>query len=253
MSLEHNPYTGTELLPQLRVAWSPAASVWLWGSLSRAVRAPSRIDRELYQPAEPPHALAGGPDFASEVSHVLELGLRAQPDPALSFGFTLFRHEHHGLRSLALTPEGAQFRNDIDGHSQGVQGWASWRALPAWRLDAGLVVLDQALRVRAGRTDLGGINALGNDPPYWASLRSSLDLGDTWRWQVQVRHVGDRPMPEVPAYTAVDTRVAWSPRPEMEAALAVRNATDPSHPEWGTAASRVELRRQVELQWRWAW
>ncbi|HZF78677.1 MAG TPA: TonB-dependent receptor, partial [Rubrivivax sp.] len=54
-SLEKNPYTGTEVLPSLRLAWRPVASGLAWAGLSRAVRAPSRIDREVFQPAQPPY------------------------------------------------------------------------------------------------------------------------------------------------------------------------------------------------------
>ena len=47
----------------------------LWGALSRAVRAPARLDRDIYAAAAtPPFILAGGPDFVSEVANVSELG-----------------------------------------------------------------------------------------------------------------------------------------------------------------------------------
>ena len=61
---------------------------------SRAVRAPSRIDREFFSPAAPPFVIAGGPDFESEVSNVYELGYRAQATRELSFSITGFYHDH---------------------------------------------------------------------------------------------------------------------------------------------------------------
>lgn len=253
LSLEHNPYTGVEALPSLRAAWTPAAHLTLWGSLSRAMRAPSRVDREFFQPAEPPHLLDGGPGFDSERSTVLELGLRGTAGPALAFGATAFRHEHRGLRSVAATPSGLQFRNDIEGHTQGVQAWWRWHPHRSWRLDGGLVVLDQERRVRQGGQDFGGMAALGNDPDHWLQLRSSVDLSPHWTWDSQLRHVGRRPAPDVPAYTALDMRVAWRLRPSAELALAARNLTDERHAEWGVPANRVELRRSAWLQLRWTW
>src|SRR6185369_5457075 len=64
---ENNPYTGTETLPSARLAWKPDERRLVWTALSRAVRAPSRIDRELFVPTQPPFVLAGGPQFRSEV------------------------------------------------------------------------------------------------------------------------------------------------------------------------------------------
>jgi iron complex outermembrane receptor protein len=78
LKLDRNVYTGTEFLPSARLAWKPRADQLVWASASRAVRAPSRIDREFYLPATPPFAIAGGPDFKSETADVFELGYRAQ-------------------------------------------------------------------------------------------------------------------------------------------------------------------------------
>jgi len=250
-SVESNPYTGTEVLPSARLAWQARPTATAWASLSRAVRAPSRIDREFFQPAAPPFVLAGGPDFLSEVSNVLELGWRGQPGSSLSYSFTLFRHEHSRLRSVARTPAGLQFRNDNEGRTRGLEAWARWRPVAHWRLDAGGVLLRQRLATRAGAADFGGLAALGNDPRHWATLRSSLDLTAQAAWDLSVRRTGARPNPVVPAYTAVDTRLAWKPAPGTEVALAVMNLLDDGHPEWGAPANRVEHERSVQLQLHW--
>jgi iron complex outermembrane receptor protein len=251
LSAERNPYTGTELLPNLRLGWQVRPDNLLWVAWSRAVRAPSRTDREFHQPGQPPYLIAGGPQFDSEVSSVIETGWRSQPTDTWSFDLGLFHHEHRGLRSLARTPAGLQFRNDIDGRTSGMRGWTRWRAQPGWRIDAGFVALRQSLRVRTGATDFGGLAVLGNDPRHWLSLRSSLDLGARWAWDVSVRRVGARPQPAVPAYTAIDSRLAWSTGNEWELALVLRNIGDPRHPEWGAPANRVEHQRSALLQLQW--
>jgi iron complex outermembrane receptor protein len=251
MSLEHNPYTGLEVLPSLRLAWRAGPNHLGWAAWSRSARAPSRVDREFFQPGQPPFRVAGGPDFESEISQVLEVGWRAQPAPAWSWDLAAFHHEHRGLRSMAPTPAGLQFRNDIDGRVSGLRGWSRWRATPSWRLDAGFVLMRQQLRLRPGAVDAGGLASLGNDPRHGWSLRSSLDLGAHVAWDLAVRRVGARPAPAVPAYTAVDTRLAWMPARGWELALLVNNLADPAHPEWGVASNRVEHRRAATLQVRW--
>src|SRR5690606_2280290 len=79
LKLETNDYTGTESLPSARLAWKPAANRLVWTALSRAVRAPSRYDRDVFFPGTPPFLVIGGPNFRSEVADVVELGYRAQP------------------------------------------------------------------------------------------------------------------------------------------------------------------------------
>lgn len=77
--LERNDYTGWEYLPTGRLAWKPSDQWVLWSSASRAVRPPSRLDREVFFPGTPPYLVVGGPRFESEVASVLELGCRAVP------------------------------------------------------------------------------------------------------------------------------------------------------------------------------
>src|SRR5579864_7250556 len=47
MKLEHNDYTGFEVMPSVRLAWAPNAHHTLWLAISRALRAPSRYDTNL--------------------------------------------------------------------------------------------------------------------------------------------------------------------------------------------------------------
>lgn len=250
-SAERNPYTGTEMLPSLRIARSgDADDVW-WASLSRAVRAPSRIDREFHVPATPPYVYAGGPDFRSEVSDVVEIGHRAQLLPGFAFSMTAFHHEHRRLRSITPTAQGAVLENNIEGSTSGLQGWFNWRAMRRWRLQGGGVALDQRLRVREGETDAGGLRALGNDPDYWWSVRSSFEVTPRLVWDLSVRHVASLPDPRVPAYTTVDTSLAWRLHSDAELTLVMRNLFDGGHAEWGAPGNRAEFDRSASVLLRW--
>ena len=249
--LESNSFTGREWLPSARLAWRFAPEHTAWAALSRAVRAPSRIDRELYIPGNAPYFLAGNPTFGSEVSNVLQIGYRGQPFRALSWSATVFHHEHSRLRSLRPLPGGAIFANDLEGRTSGLESWASYQVNRAWRLIAGFVVLDQDLRLRAGGVDFGGEAALGNDPSHWWTLRSRLDITSRHQLDVTVRRVGALKLPEVPAYTAVDARFGWQVSREIEVGLVLRNLFDPNHPEWGAAPNRVEHQRSALFQLLW--
>ena len=247
-SVESNPYTGAEVLPGLRLGWTTTEGNLLWAAYSRAVRAPSRIDREFFSPAQPPFSIAGGPRFDAEISNVFELGYRSQSSSRLSYSLTLFDAEHRRLRSLSPTPSGLQFENDVRGFTRGLETWGRWRVSDRWRLDAGLVLQNQKLRVRDGAVDAAGLASLGNDPRHFASIRSALDFGPAWTWSLAVRRVGARPDPDVPGYTAVDTRVAWKVNEHADIAFGAHNLFDRRHPEWGPATSRAEIERSVFVQ-----
>src|SRR5690606_37808055 len=86
--VEHNEFSGFEIQPSGRLAWTPSAAATVWGALSRAVRSPSRIDVDyrlptFQVPEGTPH-VAGGPNFDSEKLLAAELGTRLHPGPAWS-------------------------------------------------------------------------------------------------------------------------------------------------------------------------
>ena len=253
LKFESNDYTGWEHLPSLRLAWKPAADKLLWTALSRAVRAPSRLDRELFAPGSPPFTmLAGGPTFRSEISNVFEIGYRAQLPNAVSYSITAFYHDHDHLRSLEPAPGGGfVLGNLMEGSTKGIEAWGSYQATGTWRLSGGAVLLDQDLKRKPDSLDPTGPSALGNDPEFQWMLRSSHSFAPRQELDLMLRHVGELPAPSVPAYTAVDARYAWRARRDLEVSLTMQNLTDSSHPESGAAPARSEFARGAFLKLRW--
>lgn len=252
--LERNDYTGTEKLPSARLAWKATPERLLWTALSRAVRAPARLDRDirLPPPTLPAYLIAGGPDFVSEVANVFELGWREQVGPRVSFSVTAFHSRWDRLRS-GQRPPNALVQNMIDGTTQGLEAWGTWQVLPAWRLGAGLTLLREKLQVKPGSTDPEGPRALGNDPRQQWSLRSSFDISPTQQFDLNVRHVGALPDPVVSAYTAWGLRYSWRLRDDLTLAVAGENLFDPDHVEFGSIADRNVIDRSLLLQLTWSY
>jgi iron complex outermembrane receptor protein len=249
--LDRNTYTGIEALPNARLAWTLSDAQLLWTALSRVVRAPSRIDREFFSPGTPPFtALAGGPDFRSEVSRVLEIGYRVQASARLSYSLTGYHHRHKALRTLSPSPAGPVFANEGKGETTGIEGWGTWRPADHWRLSAGFMRQRQSLGLRPGAVDLLAPGANGNDPRGWLKLHAAIDLSAAHDLDVVLRRIGSLPAPHVPGYTAVDARLAWRMRPDAELSLVVQNLFDRRHAEWQTAAGRVEIERALLMQLR---
>ena len=262
MKVEHNIYTGAEYLPNLRLAWTPDASQLIWTSLSRSVRAPSRIDRDLYSPSTPVlilgklrYVLGGGPDFVSEVAKVAELGYRAQPRPDLSYSITAYYGKYDNLRTLepipltALSTALEQFENLGEGNERGVELWGRWQAAPNWRWNAGLVVQRVRTDLMPGSQDASGTIGLAtNDPSRHWLLRSSYDVTDNNQLDLTLRYMGSLPSPYVPAYYDMDAQWMWKPRPNLEVALIGQNLLHASHPEFAAAPGRSVFQRTALLK-----
>ena len=94
--LEHSSYSGLEHLPSARIGWRATDTTFLWSAISRAVRTPSRVDRDLVLPG----VLAANTTFESESLIAYEVGYRGQPLPRTTLSVSLFyRSEEHTLNS----------------------------------------------------------------------------------------------------------------------------------------------------------
>jgi iron complex outermembrane receptor protein len=234
----------------VRLAWQPGPDHLFWGAVSRAVRAPARLDHDIRLPgAGPPFFIVGGSDFVSEVANVFELGYRGQLEGRLNFSATAFRYEWDRLRSGELPP--ATVQNRIEGNTYGLELWGTLQATKAWRLSAGLTTLTERLHVEQGSTDPTGPSALANDPHYQWQLRSSFDLATDQDLDVSLRRVGRLPEPVVPAYYSLDARYAWRPRKNLELSATAQNLLDPGHPEFNALPGRSEIERAIFLRATW--
>jgi iron complex outermembrane receptor protein len=253
MRFEHNDYTGWEVLPNLHLAWNVGPNDLLWTGISRTVRAPSRIDRDLFI-ANPggtqAFSIAGGPDFDSETARVLELGYRGRALGAINFSATAFYSQYQRLRTLEPgSALGPQFRNLSEGTVRGIEMWGQWQVQPGWRIAGGLMVQRAAIRLLPGSLDLSSVFNLGtNDPGNTWSLRSAHDLSAHLQADLGLRHVGSLPHPYVPDYTELDARLAWQPYPNTELSLAGQNLLHRSHVEFGTLGNRQRIERALALR-----
>lgn len=255
LKLEDNDYTGIEHLPSLRLAWRPLERHMLWGAVSRAVRSPSRFDRDVYTPpAGPPFIVAGGPNFVSEVAKVVEIGYRVAPINTLTASVTVFHHDWDHLRSGTQLPLPIYLANDIEGTTYGIEMWADWQVLGPWRLSAGWNTLHKNLKFKPGKGDTVGTDnpTLHNDPSYQWMLRSTVDLPANVELDVSVRGVDALTVQPIPEYTELDARIAWQPRPYLELALVGRNLLHDSHPEFGALPARYEIERSFSGQLIWS-
>ena len=245
LKFDNNNYSGTETLPNVRLAWNPAPHHLLWASASRAIRAPSRIERDLFAPGNPAiingapfYLVAGGPDFDSEVANTYELGYRGQLTPALSYSLTAFYSEYDNLRTLtnSPTPLGLPivFTNEAHSILHGAEMWAQWQAARNWRLIGGLVVQDMEYGVDPGSIDPGVLvtSLAGSDPNYYWSLRSLWNITPRHELDIMLRGSGALSQPEVESYVSMDLRLGWKVSRELELSLLGQNLIGHEHTEF---------------------
>ena len=256
--IEHNDYTGWEYQPSTRLAWRVVPTHTVWSAISRAVRTPSRIDRDIYAPRDPPFTIVqGGPEFQSETLLAYELGYRAQPSSRLSLSVATFYNDYDDIRSVEQVNPPATFpvviRNGLEGETYGAELTADYRVADPWRLQAGYTRLIVHLRAKPGSTDTGAGLSEANDARNQLFLRSSFDL--PWRLELDVglRHVGDIANQGPPSYEELEMRLGWRPNDRLELSIVGQNLLDSRHAEFGTPASRHEIERSVygKVLWRY--
>jgi iron complex outermembrane recepter protein len=254
--VEHNDYTGFEVEPSGRLAWLLTQRQTLWGAISRAVRMPSRIDRDFYIPGNPPFLLTPGTNFVSEELLAYELGYRIEPHPRLLLSAAAFYNDYDKIRSLERVNPPAPFpvviANGLKGETYGAELTADYRLTDWWRLRAGYTELQIHLRPRPGSADTSnGANA-GHDPNHQFFLHSSVDLPANFQFDAAFRYVSHIANQSVPAYSELDLRLAWAPTPKLEFSVVGQNLLHAQHPEFGAPTSRQEIERSVygKVTWR---
>lgn len=241
VKLEQTSFTGLEVLPNARLAWQVDGRTLLWSAVSRAVRTPSRIDRQLVAPG----ILAPNPNFDSEKLTALEAGYRGQPLPNASLSISVYYNLYDDLRTTELSPSGGfpvRLDNGLRGRTVGVDVWGSYQVSARWRLSAGLNAIDKDFELKDGHADLTGGASLGNDPDFQLLLRSQINPTDALDIDLMLRRVDNLPKRAVPAYTELDARIAWRVVNGLELSVSGFNLLHERHAESGDAARRKATR-----------
>jgi iron complex outermembrane receptor protein len=270
--LEHNDFSGFEVQPSIRMAWLPSRNQTLWTAISRAVRVPTRLERDISidvsDPASNPIIrLLGSDDFEPEELIAYEAGYRWQPLEKLSLDLAVYYNDYDKLASLELgepfiNPDDGRTvlpvtnMNLMDGRTYGAELLVEWQPLPQWRLTANYSYIEMDL------TPLGvDVNRNewleGSTPHNLTGLRSLLTLGSL-EIDAQFRHQSRiRRMPLVitgeglDAYSELDLRIGWRASEYWDLSLVGQNLLHDEHLEFGPPENRGSLERAAYLKVEW--
>jgi iron complex outermembrane receptor protein len=280
--VEHNDYTGFEYEPNIRLRWNLSPRQMFWAAVSRAVRTPSRYDRDLevatglVNPPAPyqfPSAyLAGSSAFESETELAYEVGYRAELMEKVSLSISAFYNAYDDLRSTSSTPTTATyvfpypvvFENNLEGNTHGLELTANYQMLAWWRLHAGYDLLNEHIYVKPGQVDETGALNETADPRNQVFLRSSMDLPKDFQLDAELRWIdtltinsgptGGAVAGTVPSYFELNCRAAWHPTKALELSLVGENLLHNHHPEYGfPSPTREEIERSIfgKVAWRY--
>lgn len=246
---EHNDYTGFEAQPGLRVAFTPDVDQTWWAAVSRAVRAPTRVDtHSRFRPAPATGfvLIQGNPDYQSESCWTGEIGYRVQPNHAWFVDVATFYSVYDNLRSLEPTlPSGLPLVLDNlrEAETWGVELVCTLQPAQRWRLRANLNYLHEELRLQAGSLDTIGATLEASDPAWTGSIRSTLDLNHGLQVDGVLRGASARPGDALSGYVSADVRLAWRFSSDGEIALIGQNLLSPRHAEFPAAGAQPEVER----------
>jgi iron complex outermembrane receptor protein len=270
---ENNYFSGFDVEPSARLAWTPSSRRTFWAAVSRASRPPTRRDTGLNAalaalPGPAEVAVLGNPNMESEHVIAYELGYRAQPTDRLSLDLTIFFNNYHGLESSELLPPffdptsvpprliiPLSLRNEMYGTTEGIEAWVKWKLTNRWTLSPGYSFLQ--MHLHADPTDLGSTSvadAQGSNPGHQAQLRSHLELFGGLAWDASAYFVGRLPAQFIASYTRLDTQLTWKLAERMELSLTGQNLLRDHHAEFndefqGVNSSQVKRSAYGKLTW----
>jgi iron complex outermembrane receptor protein len=269
--VEDNDFSGFEVQPSIRVSWAPRPTQTLWSAISRAVRVPTRLERDIAIEALPPGSnptaiLLGNPRFESEELIAYEVGYRWQALPGLSFDLALFYNDYQSLASLEfgepyLEPSGRIVipianENLTTGHTRGAELLVGWSPRSNWQLTGSYTHIDMSLTPHGEDLNRGEWLE-GSTPRSMAGLRSLLTLGERFELDAQLRYQSRiRAIPvavtlensQVDAYTEMDLRVGWQVNAQWDVSLVGQNLLHDDHAEFGPLDQRGSLERAAYLK-----
>jgi len=259
--LENNDYSGFEVQPSVRLLGTLTDRQTVWSAVSRAVRAPSRIDRDIDLNGE-----FNGSGVGSEKVIAYELGYRTEPSSKLSLDVSGFYNDYSDLETIEtpipITTVPIFFANNMEGYSEGIETALDVQVLPWWRMRGTYSLTDMKLRTKAGSIDTFSVAlSEGETLRHTASLHWLFDLPHHTEIDPVLRYASKLAFPNTPAFAGLDTpayaeldlRVAWHMTHDLELALVGQNLLHDHHAEFSTASTTSEIQRGIYGKVTWQW
>lgn len=269
--LEETNYTGgVEAQPNVRLRWNATSHGTLWASLAKALRLPSRGDRDghivttVLEPgtAENPTpvptlvTVRGSRTLKPEQLIAAELGYRIQPTDRLAVDIAVFEFDYDDERSISpapplCLPQGTvialdpscvfsaefletplQLANESALKTYGWEIVADWWPTDWWRMQSTVSVLRARKHDNPSDTPMSGDVSLLGGPEYQATLRSIMNMGPKTELDLTLRYVDELVEIGIDNYTALDIRLGFAPTANVRVSVVARDLLAGDHAEF---------------------
>ncbi|MEJ6979075.1 TonB-dependent receptor [Pedobacter sp. P351] len=250
--IEHHTYTGFQHQPNGRLTWTAASNHTVWAAISRAVRTPSRLDRDISLFLDPSTVFfIGNKNFKAETLLAYELGWRLQPIRNISLAVSTFYNIYDNIRTAEPPTPPAIFPivtlgNGVKGNTYGLEIASDYIVSPKWSIKGGYSFFKRELSLKPDSKDLNRASAESNDPRHRFLIQSNLKLAKGFELGSVMRYVGKLTTPPVTDYAELDLRLGCHLTRMLELSIVGQNLLDNRHLEFIPASpSAREMERSV--------
>jgi iron complex outermembrane recepter protein len=281
--LEHNDYTGFEVMPSVGATWSPSDRHMVWVAVSKALRAPSRLDTNLFlnigniaAPGNTPILLRllGNPQFLDERLIAYETGYRTMVSKRFSIDVAAYYNDWKHTQTtepsgffFEPTPLPAHevqtlmYENLMHGETHGIEITANWKVKDWWSISSGFTRAYKHFHVDPKSADTQTVlfNE-GNAPDYPIQLRSHCDVRRSLAWDVSTYLVdplvnqGPLSNLKIPSYTRLDTGLTWKPGERFSVSVVGQNLLKDHHMEFEDVNGSMQsgqIKRSAYAKFTW--
>ncbi|MBU1054601.1 MAG: TonB-dependent receptor [Proteobacteria bacterium] len=278
---EYKDYIGFEFQPNIRALWTPDKQNSIWAAFSRAVRTPSRGERNarvdffVLPPGIPPNS-SGLPILISnipndklkpEILYAYEIGYRNQISDSISMDITAFYNIYNDLRSTDADYTAVFFEsdplpphlvapislgNDAHGHTYGIEVYGEWQPIAWWKIKPAYSFLHINITKSPSNFSIESLDKAA--PRHQISLRSNMDLPMNLELDLWLRYIDDLPVINIDGYCMMDARLGWKPTQNLELSLAGQNIFDNQHKEFNDSVLNLvstEVERTIYFKVTW--
>ncbi len=280
-----NAFTDFEYQPNIRLAYYPERRQTIWASVSRAVRTPTRGERDITirnagSSSSPSLVLnQGNSNYRSEKEVAYELGYRFQPVRRLSFDLTTFYNEYSSLRTFEPASSSSSLNPTADnkghGKSYGLEFSTKWQATRDLKLEGSYEYLKMRLGLESTSRDYASVlagsdelyNAEGQSPKHQVKLRafynvtSQIEFDNMFYYMSNLEKglqsapggTSTRTNVSIPDYVRFDTRLGYAYTPHVNFSVGVQNLFDKRYTEFKAALynRQTEVGRTIYFRMMW--
>jgi iron complex outermembrane recepter protein len=275
--LEHNSYTGFDLMPNVRLGLTLSPRRTLWAAVSKVDRTPSELDTSARSTLSGFMGQGGTPSLVTFIGNPLvknerligyEMGYRTMVLKELSLDFAAYYNSYSNQETsepsipfLENTPAPTHvivpitYENLMHGATYGIEVSANWQPTKRWTLSPGYAFEHIHMYVAPHSQDTTSVSeAEGSSPDNSAQLRSHLLVGHGWTWDASAYFFGRLTDPSEASYTRLDTQVSWRLNERASLSFVGQNLLKDHHEEFvdSTGSARTtEVKRSAYAKLTW--